>query len=244
MRQAAKVRFQKARIAEREYQRALTAVGRQVGNIIDGFTKRNPLGNQQQMQATLQSYSELIGPWAKSVTQRMHAEVGWRDLRAWKQLSDQIGKGLTAELASAPVGAAFSAMLAEQVVLIKSLPLEAGQRVHELTVQGLTGGARFDEVIPEILRSGQVTIGRAKLIARTETARTSSVLTQVRAEHVGSDAYIWRSAEDEAVRPEHRKLNGHTFKWSDPPIAGTNGMRYHPGQGPNCRCYGEPIIPD
>jgi SPP1 gp7 family putative phage head morphogenesis protein len=242
MRKAAKLRFSKARIAEREYQRSLTSVGRQVGNIINGFTRANPLGSHQEMQRTLESYSRLIEPWAQSVTQRMHAEVGWRDLRAWKALSNQIGKGLTVELAQAPVGVAFKKLMAEQVTLIKSLPLEAGQRVHELTQQALVGGARFDDIIPEILRSGQVSVSRAKLIARTETARTSSVLTQVRAEHVGSTHYEWITAGDEAVRPEHRKLQGKIIAWAEPPIAGSNGMRYHAGAGPNCRCYPSPIL--
>jgi SPP1 gp7 family putative phage head morphogenesis protein len=242
MRQAAKLRFQKARIAEREYQRALVSVGRQVGSIINGYTVQDPLGSQAEMQRALAAYSRLIEPWAEKVTQRMHAEVGWRDLRAWKALSDQIGKGLTVELASAPVGVAFQKLMGEQVRLIRSLPLEAGQRVHELTQTLLTGGGRFDEIVPEILRSGKVSVSRAKLIARTETARTSSVLTQVRSEHVGSDSYIWRTAGDAQVRPEHRKLEGKTVLWSSPPIAGSNGMRYHAGQGPNCRCYPEPVL--
>lgn len=242
MRQAAKLRFQKARIAEREYQRALVSVGRQVGSIINGYTVQDPLGSQAEMQRALAAYSRLIEPWAEKVTQRMHAEVGWRDLRAWKALSNQIGKGLTVELASAPVGVAFQKLMGEQVRLIRSLPLEAGQRVHELTQTLLTGGGRFDEIVPEILRSGKVSVSRAKLIARTETARTSSVLTQVRSEHVGSDSYIWRTAGDAQVRPDHRKLEGKTVLWSSPPIAGSNGMRYHAGQGPNCRCYPEPIL--
>jgi SPP1 gp7 family putative phage head morphogenesis protein len=244
MRKAAKLRFSKARIAEREYQRSLVAVGRQVGSIINGYTVQNPLGNQQQMYRALESYSRLIEPWAQSVTERMHSEVGWRDLRSWKALANQIGRGLTVELAQAPVGVAFSKLMAEQVTLIKSLPLEAGQRVHQLTQQALIGGARLDEIVPEILRSGQVTVSRAKLIARTETARTSSVLTQVRAEHVGSDSYIWRTAQDAQVREEHRKLEGKTILWSQPPIAAANGTRYHAGQGPNCRCYPEPLLND
>jgi SPP1 gp7 family putative phage head morphogenesis protein len=242
VRRAAKERFAKARIAEREYMRSLASVGRQVGNIINGFTIQNPLANQQEMYRALESYSRLIEPWAGAVTQRMHAEVGWRDLRAWKALSNQIGKGLTEELTSAPTGVAFAKLMNEQVRLIRSLPLEAGQRVHELTQTLLTGGGRFEEIVPEILRSGKVTVSRAKLIARTETARTSSVLTQVRSEHVGSDSYVWRTAGDAQVRPDHRKLEGKTVLWSSPPIAGSNGMRYHAGQGPNCRCYPEPVL--
>lgn len=103
---------------------------------------------------------------------------------------------------------------------------------------------RAEELAKELAATGQVTRSRAALIARTETARASSGLTQARAMHIGADSYIWRTAGDADVRKEHRKHNGKVFKWSDPPIAGTNGMRYHAGAGPNCRCYPEPVVPE
>lgn len=243
---AAKEQWQKARIAEREYSRALVNVGRQVGAIVNGFTNTIPeLGRQamQELDEALRRYADVITPWAKRVTQRMHGEVAWRDLRAWQYLSRTIGRSLAAELKTAPVGVLFRGMLAEQVVLIRSLPIEAAQRVHERTQVALTEGTRFADLIAEIRESGKVTVGRARLIARTETARTSSVLTEVRSKHIGSEAYRWRTAMDESVRPEHRKLEGKIIKWSEPPLAGPN-MRYHAGQGPNCRCYPEPILPD
>jgi len=173
----------------------------------------------------------------------MHAEVGWRDLRAWAGLSRMIGRSLQQELTTAPTGRAFQEMLAEQVTLIRSIPLEAAQRVHERATQAMVEGTRFADLIGDIMETGGVAQSRAKLIARTETARTNSVLTQVRAEHVGSDSYIWRTAQDEQVRPDHAKLEGKTILWAEPPLAGPN-QRYHAGQGPNCRCYPEPILSD
>ena len=239
----AKERFRLARIAEREYTRALVAVGRQVGVIIDGFTRVDPLGSFTQMDETLRQYADLITPWAQKVTARMHGEVAWRDLKSWNQLSRSIGRSLTVELATAPTGAAFHKLMAEQVHLIRSLPLEAGQRVHDLTKQAIVNGERFSTIVDDIWASGEITVNRARLIARTETARTGSVLTQVRAEHVGSEAYYWRTAEDAAVREDHRLLNGKIFKWNDPPIANrANGARAHPGQIYNCRCFPQPIL--
>jgi SPP1 gp7 family putative phage head morphogenesis protein len=243
---AARMRWQRARIAEREYARALINVGRHVGNVVSGFARMLPsVGRRagEELDEALRNYASLITPWATRVTQRMHAEVGWRDLRAWTALSRTIGRNLSRELTSAPTGAAFHALLAEQVNLIKSIPLEAAQRVHERTKEALVQGTRFADLIPEIMETGKVAQSKARLIARTETARTSSVLTQVRAQAVGSDGYIWRTAEDAQVRPDHARLNGTLVKWSEPPLAGSN-MRYHAGQGPNCRCYPEPILPD
>ncbi len=42
--------------------------------------------------------------------------------------------------------------------------------------------------------------------------------------------YVWRTREDDKVRPSHAANNGRVFSWSDPPPTG------HPGEAPGCRC--------
>lgn len=42
--------------------------------------------------------------------------------------------------------------------------------------------------------------------------------------------YVWRTREDDKVRPSHAANNGKVFSWSDPPPTG------HPGEAPGCRC--------
>jgi len=139
-------------------------------------------------------------------------------------------------------------LLKEQVDLITSLPREAAERVHELTLKNITSGMRPETLAKEILRTGDVTVSRAVLIAVTETSRTASLLTQVRAMNIGAEGYIWRTAKDADVRPEHRALEGKFVRWNDPPIAGKGkggaDQHYHAGQGPRCRCWMEPVLPD
>lgn len=235
--------FAKVRRTEHQYSRQLRQVARHVGEIIDGF----PVGNLDVLPAltkALNDYAKLLEPWAQSVAGRMIADVSRRDSKAWEKYSADMGRALRLEIETAPTGLAMREMLAEQVVLITSLPVEAGQRVHDLTIEGLIGGGRAKEIAAEIMRSGEVTKSRANLIARTEVARTASSLTMARAAHVGSVAYVWRTSEDSDVRKEHRKLDGKVIQWDAPPIAGPKGQRYHAGMGPNCRCYPEPIVPE
>lgn len=94
-----------------------------------------------------------------------------------------------------------------------------------------------------ILASGEVSKSHATLIARTETARVSSLLTQARAEHIGSEGYIWRTAHDADVRELHVELEGKFIYWNAPPVAGSSGERAHAGQIYNCRCWAEVILP-
>jgi len=46
-----------------------------------------------------------------------------------------------------------------------------------------------------------------------------------------NETYIWRTQEDDKVRPEHEALDGVERSWYDSP---------HPGEEYGCRCYAEP----
>ena len=48
----------------------------------------------------------------------------------WKANSEDMSKAIRVEIAQAPTGQLYTALMEEQVALIKSLPLEAAQRVH------------------------------------------------------------------------------------------------------------------
>jgi uncharacterized protein with gpF-like domain len=242
--------FARVRKAEKQYAVQLRKVARHVGDIIKAHKPETSDG-MAEIRAILSKYAEVIEPWARVAAGRMIADVGRRDEKAWEENSKAMGRSLRAEIANAPTGQFLRAKLAENVHLIKSLPTEAAARVHRLTLEGINNAARASDIATEIGRSGEVTDGRANLIARTEVARTASGLLEARAVHVGSEGYIWRSAGDSDVRNKdgnpigsHRLLNGKFIRWDSPPIASTNGDRYHAGQGPNCRCYPEPVIPD
>lgn len=56
--------------------------------------------------------------------------------------------------------------------------------------------------------------------------------------------YTWRidPVDLSRTRPDHRKLNGKTFRWDDPPVVnGRTGERGHPGMDKHCRCWAEPV---
>jgi SPP1 gp7 family putative phage head morphogenesis protein len=174
----------------------------------------------------------------------MIAEVDRRDMTAWHRTSQNMSRSLHKEVTNAPIGEIVRQLQNDQVHLITSIPLEAAQRVQELTQQYVLGGKRYEQLAEMIANTTGVTMSRATLIARTETAKASAALVQARAQHIGGDSYIWHTVQDIWVRKMHRHLNGTVQKWADPPIAEENGDRHHPGNFPNCRCYAEPIIPD
>jgi SPP1 gp7 family putative phage head morphogenesis protein len=233
--------FIRSRKAEASYARQLLKIARWVGELVGELYDPDNPATADVIGEALNGYSRNIEGWANSVATRMVTEVAARDRRAWMQASRKIGKLLRAEIDSAPTGEVMRARMAEQVKLITSLPTEAAERVHKLTQEAIVDGTRAKQIEKEIMRSGDVSASRARLIARTEVSRTSTELTRARAEHVGSTHFIWRTAGDSDVRPSHKRLNGKTFTWNDPPECDP-GHRALPGEIWNCRCYAEPVI--
>lgn len=227
--------------AERQYQSQLTKVARFVGDIINGFPPDDP-SVVPAMTNTLQRYSELLHDWAISTASRMIAEVNHQDKKAWITRTQDMSVALRNEILNAPTGQAMRGLLADQVTLIKSIPLKAAQRVHDLTLEGIEDATRSDEIAKKIMASGDVAESRAKMIARTEVSRTASVLLEARARSVGSKGYIWRTSEDADVRDSHKKMNGEFVSWDAPPTL--DKLTGHAGCLPYCRCYEDPVIPE
>jgi SPP1 gp7 family putative phage head morphogenesis protein len=236
-------RFAAVRRAEVGFARQLRKIARHVGEVIGAFPPGDPAALPA-LEHSLDMYASVIEPWARATVAKIIAEISRRDEQAWAEIASQMRRALREEIRSAPTGAMLRQRLEEQVGLIRSLPIDAAQRVHELTIEGLSSGARFKEIVPMIMSSGHVAVERANVIARTETARTAAALTQVRAEYVGSTHYRWLSSRDGRTRKLHRKLDGTVHRWDSPPIAEESGERHAPGEFPNCRCVAIPLVPD
>lgn len=240
---AERANFAASKKAEQDFARHLRKIAAKVGHLVEQFDPENP-EEMTELEHMLQQYAEVIKPWARAVSRRMLADASRRDEKEWRKISKVMSISVRKETnRNHPVGRVLRALHEEQVALITSLPLEAAQRVHELTIKNLSTGGRAKEIAKEILRSGEVTKSRANLIARTEVARSSSMLTQARAEVIGSEGYIWRTSHDQDVRPAHKKMEGKFVRWDSPPHL-EDGTVTHAGQIYNCRCYPEPVIPD
>ena len=223
---------------EQRYARELKKIAKTASSIVLSHTdewKYDIAAN-----ALLFAYSKSIEPWASRTAWRMIREVLLSNARGWSVASKSIGKQFKTEM-SGSVGRTANDIHREQVELIKSIPIEAGERAQRLSMQAVTEGRRASEVASEIARTEEVTTNRAMLIARTETAKANSAITQARAESVGITSYIWHTSEDGDVRHSHAEMDGKVIDYANPPIL-SDGMQGHAGEFPNCRCWQEPII--
>lgn len=243
---SARSAFKRALKLERSYAQRLRGIARHIGDIVKGFaweTLEEIASSSGPAQTLLRRYADTLEPWAQAVAQRMVAEVAASDRVSWRKLSSDIGRQLHREIDTAPTGEAMRASMQRQVGLITSLPIEAAERVHKLTQEGIAQGRRAADIADEIMASGDVSRSRAELIARTETSRTATELTKARAEYVGSTHFQWVTAGDSDVRSTHKALNGKIFEWSNPPECDP-GHHALPGGIWNCRCFPRPLVPD
>jgi hypothetical protein len=211
--------FQKAHNAATSYGAALRGYARQIGTIVQAHATGKPpiipAHKQPELEDALRRYAAGTMPWARAAASKMVAEVDRRNLTAWQHHTKALSAGVRRQIFSAPVGETMLGLMAEQVNLITSLPLQAARRVHEATLEALIAGDRYQERTaieqgydpdtdtwtrgePELNTDLELALAkahpdatiqwltnRATLIARTETARTASVLVQARAESVG-----------------------------------------------------------
>ncbi len=223
------------RSAESSYSGELRKVARAVADLVKGSPD-----NPDALARSLRSYAELVRPWARSAAQRMLDRVARDDRKAWERLTGDVGTALKKELREAPTGARVRQLLEEQVDLITSLPRQTAEKVQALALETVARGGRSGDVVAEMLKAGDATFTRAKLIARTEVGKAATAITQSRAEVVGSPGYIWRTSEDGDVRPSHRQMHGKMVRWDSPPKL--DGIVAHAGAGIQCRCYAEPLV--
>lgn len=191
----------------------------------------------------LERYSELITPWATKVAESFTADLARQNEKVWRQHSKDISRELRNLVENAPTGQVIQSIVAEQVKYIKSLPLEAADRVYDIqnrAIEAVVTGGRAKPFAEEIMASGDVAKSRADLIARTELGRATGALDMTRAVAVGSDGYIWRTADDGDVRDSHAHMEGKFVRWDSPPTL--DGMTGHAGELPNCRCYKEIVF--
>lgn len=140
----------------------------------------------------------------------------WRAAAAEGSKGRIIRTALQRELASPRVAKVYEGIISRNAELIRSMPLTLADRVAHKVAKGYEQGLRPEAMIDDMLKEyPQMTEAHARLIARTETSKASTALTQVRAAEAGLDWYVWRTSEDSRVRSAHAHMDGVIIPWSE-----------------------------
>lgn len=83
---------------------------------------------------------------------------------------------------------------------------------------------------------------KARFLARNESAIASTSYLVAKYQAEGFTSFIWHTNIDGRERLLHKELNGHTFRFDNPPIIDERtGEKGLPSQTYNCRCSFSPV---
>lgn len=129
--------------------------------------------------------------------------------------------------------------------MVKSIPEEVKKSIEfdyvKTVMNNVAKGTATRGSLERVLKKAGST--KANLVARTETAKLQSEITQDRAKELGGVAYTWKSSRDMRTRPSHKAMNGVIVFWrpeGQKPLL--DNMRGNAGEFPNCRCKPLPIF--
>lgn len=179
----------------------------------------------------------FVQPRAAAAFDRMSADVD-------KQNAERLHVIGIRPHAVAGIASVIEHARAKNVQLLVDAGRDYADDVREVLSDPDNFGLRVEQIAKKLEERGSVSKSRAQLIARTETLKLNSNLTQHRQRASGIQQYTWSTSLDERVRPGHRELEGTVQDWTSPPETDDDGRRNHPGEDFNCRCVPIPYVPE
>ncbi|HHH1326031.1 TPA: phage minor head protein [Yersinia enterocolitica] len=174
--------------------------------------------------------------------------------------SEAFGIDLTGMLGDGAIREKMADAVRENVGLITSIQTDFINDINDINDIGekvfgnLLEGGRSENLINIIRERGDVTLSRAKFIARDQTSKLNAELTEARSNALGLDVYEWSGTGDERERKSHFVLNGMLCKYSDPTVYSDDGGKTwkkrssigafigKPGEDYQCRCLSLPYV--
>lgn len=243
--------WKRIKTVEKEYLNTLLKLVKIFKKIANssGSDQQKYIDSMNNFQNSMQ-YEKFIN----SAVKRMVLPLDVGNQRTWREAAKKATKGkflyrLLMDELKQGTGQIIQKQVMENVLLIKTLPNDVAQKVVSDISENALKGARAESTEKIIKdKTDQHARASARLIARTETAKTMSALTKARCEQLGLRWYIWRTALDGTrVRLSHRIMEGVLVNWNNPPapeelVGEKSAGHYHAGNIWNCRCYSEPVL--
>ena len=153
--------------------------------------------------------------------------------------------GFTVKFSPTPASrAAYQAVVAEQVNLIKSIPAEYLKAVESKVWGSVMKGADMHTLSVDLRKTYGVTRDRAALISRDQTNKAKAIIEKTRREELGiTEAYWQHSAGGKVPRATHVAMSGKRYRLSEGMYDSAEGKYILPGELINCRCTSKAIIP-
>lgn len=152
--------------------------------------------------------------------------------------------GFTVKFEPTPASrAAYQAVIAEQVNLIKSIPQQYLKDVESKVWGSVMKGADMHALSVDLRKTYGVTRERAAIIARDQNNKAKAILEKTRREELGITRAIWQhSAGGKVPRATHVAMSGKAYVISQGMYDSNEKKYVLPGELINCRCTSRAVI--
>lgn len=134
--------------------------------------------------------------------------------------------------------AAYFSWVKDNTALITKLTDNERERARKTVQAHVQEGTSYKDLTRQIQDDLDVGKARARLIARDQTLKANSQITEANHRSAGVTQFRWVANRDERTRPLHRAINGRLYAYpSGHPSEGIPGTHFQ------CRCFAYPVIP-
>ena len=194
-------------------------------------------------------FNDYADASAMKIVTHLFTDAGrtWRQAAQENSKGKEIYKALQKEM-KGPIGSSIDKQVQRNASIIRTLPSDISKQVTEHIMSESMKGIRSEDIAEEIKKMfPHTSMAKAKLIARTETSKTSTALTKARSEGMGLNWYVWETSIDQRVRSSHAHMQDVLINFNDPPspekLIGAKFVGYYDaGNIYNCRCYPAPVV--
>lgn len=172
--------------------------------------------------------------YSQSISKRTDASL--------KQILDEAGFTVKWKMTRAQRDV-LHATVQQNVALIKSIPQKYLTDIEGAVMRSVQSGRDLHQLTKDIKKTHTVTRKRAHFIAKDQTNKATSALVKARWQEVGIQKAKWRhSHAGEVPRPTHLAMDGKIYEVTKGMYDKAVSQWIQPGELPNCRCTGQPII--
>lgn len=173
--------------------------------------------------------TEKLGRWVTK-------QGSWHTGKTISSVKSATGVDVSPFLLMSDIRPTLETSITVNVDLIKGLNADTKRRVEMVMFDAIAMRRNQKYVTRELALAMGISQRKARLIARDQTHKLNSLLTRLRNEQLGIEAYVWLTMRDDKVRRVHRERQDKVFRWDTPPYDG------HPGYPINCRCVSAAVL--
>lgn len=152
--------------------------------------------------------------------------------------------GFTVKFAPTPESrAAYQAVIAEQVNLIKSIPQQYLKDVESKVWGSVMKGADMHALSVDLRKTYGIARDRAATIARDQNNKAKAIIESTRRQELGITRAIWQhSAGGKVPRATHVAMSGKSYLIAQGMYDSAVGRYVLPGELISCRCTSRAVI--